>query len=197
MTLDEHIFFFINKHDYPAWLDQTMLFISNNNTWIVLAGLLVALTLWRRSRALVVTTVSLIVALGVGDFIAYQMLKPAIGRLRPCYGLTDVRLVQSSCGGDFGMPSNHAVNAMAAAIIVLILFGKARPSLVMLSIALAFLVGFSRVYLGVHYPGDILAGFFLGGLCGFAVGAFTKRYMVPNSTSLELPSKVKKQARLS
>ena len=89
-------------------------------------------------------------------------------RLRPCYDMPDlVRLVKDSCGGKGGYFSAHAANTMALAIFM----GKVLKPYFKYSIILlfswAFLVGYSRIYIGVHYPGDVLTGFIFGILMAF------------------------------
>jgi undecaprenyl-diphosphatase len=101
-----------------------------------------------------------LLAIGASDVIGARLLKPGIGRVRPCYELQNVRLLVS-CGGRHSFPSNHAANAFAAAVTLS--FFYRRYSRYFFSMAL--LVGLSRIFVGVHYPGDVLGGFILGSLC--------------------------------
>jgi undecaprenyl-diphosphatase len=86
------------------------------------------------------------------------LIKPGVGRLRPCHELENVRLLVS-CGGKHGFPSNHATNTFAAAVTFAFFYRRYAA----IFFALSFLVGFSRIVVGVHYPGDVLGGFLLGG----------------------------------
>jgi len=88
--------------------------------------------------------------------------------VRPCHHQMDARRVGGICGSEFGMPSNHAANGMAT-VVVLANFAPRAWTLVALAVVL--ITGYSRVYLGVHYPGDVAAGFAFGALLGAAVSA--------------------------
>jgi len=100
-------------------------------------------------------------AIGAADLTSVRLLKPIAARARPCQELRDVRAPEG-CGSGKSFPSTHAADSAAAATI----FAWALPRLSVLGIALAAVVGFSRVYLGVHWPSDVAAGWALGTLVG-------------------------------
>lgn len=118
--------------------------------------------LWRgRLRALRVLIVAVIAVAGA-DAMAYRVLKPLIARPRPLVaGVNAIERVPAS--GRYGFPSNHASNSAAAAAVLSVAYPTAAPAF----IAVALAIGFSRVYAGAHYPGDVLAGFILGVLIGW------------------------------
>ncbi|MGB5403582.1 MAG: phosphatase PAP2 family protein, partial [Robiginitalea sp.] len=101
-----------------------------------------------------------------------------VQRLRPCYepeleGL--VRLVKSSCGGRFGYFSAHAANAFGLATFFAVFWGQRKRLWGALLLLWAVVVGYSRIYLGVHYPLDILTGFLAGGLLGWLFAQLYKK----------------------
>jgi len=88
-----------------------------------------------------------------------------------------VHIINGKCGGSFGFYSSHASNVFAIAIFVISLYKRHCPSLY-LGIALwAVLIAYSRVYLGVHYPGDVIAGAIAGSILGWVVARFTKNLL--------------------
>ncbi|MFK7871728.1 MAG: phosphatase PAP2 family protein [Oligoflexales bacterium] len=95
------------------------------------------------------------------------MLKPYFARLRPCYQMDHLVLFHDKCGGFWGLPSNHAANGMSIATYFLV---RGYPKIGFFGFFSAFWVGYSRVYSGVHFPGDVLLGFACGGGIGFLIG---------------------------
>ncbi len=105
-----------------------------------------------------------IVLLTIADQLSSSVLKDLFGRLRPCHEIEGIRVL-TGCGNSKAFPSSHAVNTMAAAIFFGARYRKIRWELIGLSV----LISYSRVYIGIHYPGDILAGWLLGGGVAFGV----------------------------
>ncbi|WP_141736659.1 phosphatase PAP2 family protein [Oligoflexus tunisiensis] len=96
--------------------------------------------------------------IGLCDMLSHYLLKPWFGRIRPCRFEGLVRVVEG-CSGYYSFPSNHAANAAVFATLWFLLFSRFQGMLAMLC---ALVIGMSRVYLGVHYPTDILGGFVWG-----------------------------------
>jgi len=159
-------------------LDPLMALLSASLTWWVATAALLIFALVTRRRSLLVSMLVVGIAVGIGDAFAFQILKPTFARERPCHQLEEVRLRNDKCGGDYGFPSNHATNGMAAATVLMIRRRGDRWAVLLL--VTAIVVGFTRIYLGVHFPGDILAGFVVGGLCGSLVQMAATR-LIPSS----------------
>ncbi len=142
-------------------LDKIMIFITSlgdkGMVWIVLA---LVLLLFKKTRR---CGVAVLVALALQLLLGNILLKNIFARLRPFYDYPTVKLLIDKPGG-FSFPSGHTFSSFAAAASVL-LYNK---KIGIPAIVLASLIAFSRLYLFVHYPTDILAGIFFGILVAFA-----------------------------
>lgn len=155
----------VNQGLVTSSLDQIAILLSSNLTWWIVVGLVFTGSVLLRKTRLMKAMVIAGLSLGAADALNTYALKPAFGRLRPCHQKT-VRLPTGNCGSQFGMPSNHAGNG-AAFLVALRFFLTPLSTAIVASAVVA--VGWSRIYLGVHFPTDILAGFLVGGVVGGAV----------------------------
>jgi undecaprenyl-diphosphatase len=133
--------------------------------WIIIPAALVA---FRRLpvRALVSLALALLLASAVVDGV----LKPLVGRPRPFVSDPGVPVIGGR-PGDASWPSGHAANAFAGAYVLSAVAPQAR----VVWWVLAFAIAYSRVYVGVHYPYDVIAGAAIGAACGAAVMAWSAR----------------------
>jgi undecaprenyl-diphosphatase len=152
------------NHPGIGWLDGVMSAASNRGVLLAIAAL-AAIYLWLKSPHRVVAALLLGLAIGATDLISVRLIKPGVSRERPCK--VDPQRVKHplGCGSGQSFPSTHASDSAAAAVI----FAWGAPRLSTLGLALVLLVGISRVYLGVHWPTDVLAGWALGALVGMAL----------------------------
>lgn len=166
---------------HSEWADILMWYISKSTTWLPLYALLVGLIVYRfgilspslcregrRGSSLLRVLIILAgfaVAVGMSDFISSGIIKPWVCRLRPTHepeiaGL--IHLVNGYTGGLYGFVSSHAANTMACALLFALLYRNKYATVgLMLWVALNC---YSRMYLGVHYPADIIGGLAIGAM---------------------------------
>lgn len=173
--IDKSIFFLINHGISNALFDLAMPFITSKNYLLLIPYLLYVLyeaykiqnTEYRSQKSeFDIKTVLWAFVLAAFAFLLSDWMgneiKHIIRRIRPCNALEGVKLLVG-CSRSYSMPSNHATNSFAAAVVLYYFTRRNIP--VVLSIyplILAALVAFSRVYVGVHYPTDVIAGALLG-----------------------------------
>ncbi len=160
--LELNLFFAIN-HAHHSVLDVFMMAVSSRWTWMPLYVLLLFL-IWRKfkGRTLeIVIYIALLIALSDQGSV---LVKNTVARLRPCHNLALKAIVNTpdGCGGKYGFISSHASNAMALSVFIILLFSKSNRKYTSFMLLYAFLIGYSRIYLGAHYPSDILGGYLLG-----------------------------------
>lgn len=167
-NLDQQLFLFINSLNSPFW-DNIMFALSGRLIWAPLY-LVILYYFWRLlKRKMLILVPVIIVAVALCDQISVHLFKEVFQRLRPCHepaleGL--VHLVRGKCGGQYGFLSSHATNSFNVAILSMLFFRKRWYTISILIWAVA--ICYSRVYLGVHYPGDVICGAMLGSLIGFS-----------------------------
>lgn len=166
-ALDTNIFLWLNGHHTAYW-DQVMWFISGKFEWVPLYILLIAFIIYRYKKQSILIITCLLVAVILADQLAVHAFKEVFERLRPSRNPDIeqmVHLVNGYRGGLYGFVSNHAANTFALATFLSMLIGNKYFSLSI--IIWASLVSYSRIYLGVHYPGDVVGGAMLGILIGW------------------------------
>jgi undecaprenyl-diphosphatase len=163
LTLDRSVFLFINRGLANPVTDLIMPVITNDNFLRLLYGLLVlALVIFGRRRFLWAILFSIVVVT-LTDQSSASLLKPLIGRLRPCK-IMEVHLLVG-CGSGYSFPSSHAANLFGQALF----WGLLCRKYLWPEVAFALLVGLSRIFVGVHYPLDVVGGMILGALQGAAL----------------------------
>lgn len=178
-SIDHALFKLINSSWTHPWLDSFFPWLTDldKNKVFLFGALPVVLAWWgykQRGRAVKII-LGMALAAGLCDAVAYRFIKPVVGRSRPGLFAT----LRTGLHGGYGFPSNHAANTFAGATVLVM----AVPAVRIPAFGIASLVAYSRVYVGVHYPFDVLAGALLGLLGGGLVGSGLLRFLGAGGSS--------------
>ncbi len=158
---DIELFKWINQQ-HSDFLDPIMIFFSNKYVWIPFYLLLVSFLIKKFKKNSWKGIVYLIASVAISDQICSSILKPWTQRLRPCHepNFQSWIYLAEGCGGQFGFCSSHAANSFALAIGFYVL--TKNKSWLNAMIVWATIISYSRIYLGAHYPIDVLVGAGIG-----------------------------------
>jgi undecaprenyl-diphosphatase len=159
--MDRSLFHIINQGPYNEVLDNLMVFITDHRFYLFFAILAPFII---KDRKKVVFVIALGIAGIIISSVSVSFLKLLFATPRPCTALENIRLLVA-CPGSFSMPSGHAATSFAAASLM----GHFIKPAAIPVFLLALLVAFSRVYVGVHYPSDVIAGAIWGGVIAGAM----------------------------
>ncbi len=175
-SIDLYVFYLFNHTISTPFLDKFFSIITNVNNWYITYVILLGISFVKGGTKGKLAVLGVILLIVLTDQTGYRVLKEFFARPRPCNALTDV-LTPLGCTGSFSFPSNHALNNFAVAMFYYRLF----PKLKWVLFITASLIAISRVYLGLHYPSDILGGAIIGLAFGyvFASGVlYLEKYLL-------------------
>ncbi len=182
--LDRELFIYLNNLGMPAW-DWFWLFITNKWASLPLYALLIYLLFKKTGyKAAIVSLVLVAVMITCTDQLA-NVAKDGFARLRPCNMDYDARFLIDCWGGGYGFFSAHAESSMALAIFVGLILKRYYRYALLGMIIWSLFTGYSRIYVGKHYPGDVLAGWLVGFLIGllfFVLYRFVAKKYIHSST---------------
>ena len=183
-NLDKELFILIHSKASVPSFDWFFKAMRNALTWVPLYALILYWILRsNRSNAWQFILLTLI-TFAITDHTSAAIMKPYLQRLRPCFDPELERYVRElvTCGGKFGMPSTHASNHFGlASFWFFSIRWMNRRSWYLLWIW-AFVIGYSQVYVGKHYPGDILVGALLGTIVGLSLALVFRRWKLSPHT---------------
>ena len=158
VEIDKQIMVFFNKTISNPIFDFIMPIITNQNFLVFFGLILIGYLAYFGGKRGRITIVLLLIAASFSDAICFQIIKPWVGRIRPSHEFYEYINLLVSKGGKYSFPSNHAANSFVFATVLSYFYDKNRISLYILASTIAF----SRVYVGVHYPLDIIFGSIIG-----------------------------------
>jgi undecaprenyl-diphosphatase len=169
---DKEFFLFLNGIHSPLW-DYTMTLFTLTPTWLVFYGLIVGIIVKKHGKKSLFIFVAIALLILCADQFA-GVLKHTIQRLRPSNDPTINQLTHIffNKGGQYGFVSAHAANTFAFATFSSLLFRNSRYTSFIFP--WAAIIAYSRIYLGVHFPGDVLGGAILGILIGITIHRLLK-----------------------
>ena len=164
--LDNEITIFLNSYN-NEFLDFLMLLMSNKYIWIPLYLLLIYLLKKLDSKNFIRNISICILSVIISDFITSSLMKPFFERLRPCSNedLKSIINIVGTCSGKYGFASSHASTTFSLATSYYLINSKKIKFLFVWSLV----IGYSRIYLGVHFFADVLAGFFVGMITALSI----------------------------
>lgn len=163
ISFDYKLFELINQHLQQPFLDVLMPILRNKYTWLpVYFGLILYIYITNKNK-FIIYILFIIICISIIDISNHHLLKPFFARKRPCFNsLIQTRLLIESCGGKWSFPSSHAANHFGLTTALFLLGIFKNKFLIILLFSWPILIGFAQIYVGVHYPFDIIAGFFYG-----------------------------------
>lgn len=178
--LDRDLFITINRRWANSFFDEIMPFMRQSVYWAPLYLFLVAFVLINYKIKGCWWAVFFLCTVALTDLTGTYLFKHNFERLRPCADPDfsgQVRLLLDNCAGGYTFISNHAANHFGMAVFFFVTFRSVLGKWAWIAIAWASTIAYSQVYVGVHYPADVLSGALLGALYGTATGyLFNKRF---------------------
>lgn len=172
-NIDQHLFFFINHTLHVGFLDDFMPYWRSMYFWVPLYVFFITYWVINVGKKGGILLLALLLTVGTADIFSSKIIKNTVARARPCNNteIKDKVKLLVPCGSGYSFTSSHATNHFAVAIFLFFTFFKNKKKQKWILIGWAASIAFGQVYVGVHYPFDVVCGAILGSLIGF-LGSF-------------------------
>jgi len=174
LQLDQSLFQLINSEWTSNWLDTLMPLLRNKLFWIPVYTFIISFSLINFGKKGLYLLLFGILTIAISDTLSSRVIKKSIKRVRPCNDILikDSVELRVHCGGGYSFTSSHAANHFALAMFIIFTLGKNNRWIQASLILWASSIAYAQVYVGVHYPLDVLVGSFLGIFIGTFVATF-------------------------
>ena len=175
--LDHELFEWIQMHLRYSFLDPILLAARDKLFWIPLYIILISWVGFKFGRQAWKLFLLILITIIVTDQMNSTLLKKLVRRDRPCNEVyfKDQFVPVLPCSGGYSFPSSHATNHMGIAIMIILTCGRYLGPFKWLFLVWALLIGFSQIYVGVHFPIDIAVGFLEGALLAFTIYSMSQK----------------------
>lgn len=174
IQFDHFLFHLLNEEWTNSFFDWIMPYWRDKMTWIPLYLFAIIFLMYTFRKQGIYIILGVLLSFGVADTISHKVIKQTVQRARPCHDnspLESNRLLLDSCGPGYSFTSNHATNHFAIAVFIILVLGRFYPRLKYFMLFWAASIAYGQVYVGVHFPLDVLCG----GLIGTLIGLITAR----------------------
>lgn len=179
IELDQMLFYWMNNDWANPIMDAVMPYWRDKKFWIPFYLLCIALLYYKFKAKGLLLALCTALTVGVGDTLSSKVIKPSIERLRPCRdaNMKEVRVLVH-CGSGYSFTSSHATNHFAFAVFLISMIGGLFRRIKGPLLFWAASIAIGQVYVGVHYPIDILCGSLLGTSVALIMAKILKRYLI-------------------
>jgi membrane-associated phospholipid phosphatase len=179
IDLDYLLFYYVHFEWSNNLGDSLFPFIRNQFFWAPIYLFLLIYSIYNYGKKGLLWCISYLVTFGIADYTSSSILKPIFERMRPCNDETFLETIRElvNCGSGYSFPSSHAANHFAMSVFIAITLTKNHKWLWAPLLLWAALVAYAQVYVGVHFPMDVLAGALIGSFIGVAVGILFNKYV--------------------
>jgi len=183
ISIDKEAFLSINQGLSNVFFDWLMPILRNQYTWAPLYLFIIVFCIRNYGKQGMLIVLFTLITFSVSDYTSSSVIKKSVQRVRPCNDIEfkEAVNVRVRCGGGYSFTSSHATNHFAIALFLIMVFYRRWKPILWIGLAWAAVISFAQVYVGVHYPLDVISGAILGTLIGYLIG-IVFRFLQPELT---------------
>lgn len=168
----------INTQGHNAFLDEVLPFLRNQFFWAPIYLFLLCFTLYNFGKKGALWCLFFLLTFALSDQVSAHLIKPLVHRLRPCNtpSLQSIIHLLVECGSGYSFPSSHSANHFAISTFIIGTMGKMSKWILPICLLWALAVSYSQVYVGVHFPIDVICGGCIGAIIGLTTAWVFDRY---------------------